>query len=196
MLTIGAWDWTGVFGGVVSALVVFYVQNHQRIARTRGTQISTIAFAILVAYIWVPIGFPNSSWARAPIGTDAVRLIPFVQFDSALLQTGWLPMQLLIGGSTYFLAVLALYGDARRALVAVVGIMAVGLELSQAGANLLGNVTPPYRVDVHDVLTRAIGAMLVYAAMKVFGAIWRWRVPVRMGMHGVLGFIDSLARRT
>jgi len=32
--------------------------------------------------------------------------------------------------------------------------------------------------------------------MKVFGAIWRWRVPVRMGMHGVLGFIDSLARRT
>ena len=92
--------------------------------------------------------------------------------------------------------VLALYGDARRALFAVVGIMAVGLELSQAGANLLGNVTPPYRVDVHDVLTRAIGATLVYAAMKVFGAIWRGRIPVRLGVHGMLGFIDSLARRT
>ena len=195
MFDVGALDWTGIFGGLTSFLVVFYVQGRQRIIKSRGTQISTIAFALLVAYIWAPFGFPNSEWARAPLGTDVIRLIPLVQFDSALLQTAWLPMQILIGGTTYFLATLALYGDARRALIAVIGIMALGLEVSQAAANLLSGLVPPYRVDIHDILTRGLGAFFAFLLMKGVATVWRWRVGVHSRQYGILGFIDSVARR-
>ena len=195
MFNVGALDWTGIFGGLTSFLVVFYVQSQQRIIKSRGTQVSTIAFAVLVAYIWAPFGFPNSEWARAPLGTDVIRLIPLVQFDPALLSTAWLPMQVLIGGTTYFLATLALYGDARRALIAVIGIMAIGLEVSQAAANLLSGLVPPYRVDIHDILTRALGALGAFLLMKGVATVWRWRVGVRSRQYGILGFIDSVARR-
>ena len=195
MFDVGALDWTGILGGLTSFLVVFYVQGRQRIIKSRGTQISTIAFALLVAYIWAPFGFPNSEWARAPLGTDVIRLIPLVQFDSALLQTAWLPMQILIGGTTYFLATLALYGDARRALIAVIGIMALGLEVSQAAANLLSGLIPPYRVDIHDILTRGLGAFFAFLLMKGAATVWRWRVGVRSRQYGIIGFIDSVVRR-
>ena len=195
MFGAGAVDWTGVFGGLTSFLVIFYVQRQQRLIKLYGSQMSTIAFAALVAYIWAPFGFPNSEWARAPLGTDVVRLIPLVQFDSALLKTAWLPMQILIGGATYLLAALALYGDARRALIAVIGIMAIGLELSQAAANVLSSPMPPYRVDIHDVLTRAVGALAAYLLMKGVASVWRWRVGVRTRQYGILGFIDNVARR-
>ena len=195
MLDVSTFDWVGILGGLTSFLVVFYVQGRQRIIKSRGTQISTIAFALLVAYIWAPFGFPNSEWARAPLGTDVIRLIPLVQFDSALLQTAWLPMQILIGGTTYFLATLALYGDARRALIAVIGIMALGLEVSQAAANLLSGLVPPYRVDIHDILTRGLGAFFAFLLMKGVATVWRWRVGVHSRQYGILGFIDSVARR-
>jgi len=195
MFNVGALDWMGVFGGLTSFLVILYVQRQQRIIKSRGTQISTVAFAALVAYIWAPIGFPNSEWARAPLGTDAIRLIPIVQFDPELLKTAWLPMQVLIGGATYFLAVLSLFGDARRALFAVIGIMAIGLELSQAATNLLSGPIPPFRVDIHDVLTRGLGALVVFLLMKGVASAWRWRVGVRSRQYGIRGFIDSVARR-
>jgi hypothetical protein len=195
MFNVGALDWNGIFGGLISFYVVFYVQQQQRLIRTHGTQLSAIAFAALVAYIWAPFGFPNSEWARAPLGTDVIRLIPLVQFDPALLRTAWLPMQILIGGATYLLATLALYGDARRALIAVIGIMALGLEASQAAANALSGLIPPYRVDIHDILTRAVGAFIAYLLMKVVAAVWRWRVSVRSRQYGIRGFIDSVARR-
>ncbi len=47
MLT--GWDWTGVFGGLISFAVVLYVQRTQRIRQSRGTTVSMIAFAGLVA---------------------------------------------------------------------------------------------------------------------------------------------------
>ena len=195
MFNVGALDWTGIFGGLTSFLVVFYVQQQQRIINSRGTQVSTIAFAILVAYIWAPFGFPNSEWARAPLGTDVIRLIPFIQFDPALLKTAWLPMQILIGGTTYFLAALALYGDARRALIAVLGIMALGLEISQAATNVLSGPIPPFRVDIHDILSRGLGAFFAFLLMKGVATVWRWRVGVRSRQYGIRGFIDSVARR-
>ena len=70
------WDWTGLLGGLISFAVVLYVQRTQRIRKSRGTTVSMIAFAGLVAYVWAPIGFPNSDWSRAPLGTDVIRLIP------------------------------------------------------------------------------------------------------------------------
>ena len=104
-------------------------------------------------------------------------------------------MQILIGGATYFLAALALYGDARRALIAVIGIMAFGLEISQAATNVLSGPIPPFRVDIHDILTRGLGAFFAFLLMKGVASIWRWRVGVRSRQYGIRGFIDSVARR-
>ena len=192
---LAQWDWTGIIGGLISFLVVLFVQQSQRIYRSRGTTVSTIAFAALVAYVWAPFGFPNSDWSRAPLGSDVIRLIPFVDFDPALLQTGWLVMQLSMGASTFLLATLALYGDARRAALAVIGIMAVGLEFSQGFANYFSSPVPPYRIDVHDIMARAAGALAIYFVLKVTAAIWRVRVNPSLRKSSLFGFIDGVTRR-
>ena len=192
---LAQWDWTGIVGGLISFLVVLFVQQSQRIYQSRGTTVSTIAFAALVAYVWAPFGFPNSDWSRAPLGSDVIRLIPFVNFDPALLQTQWLLVQVSMGASTFFLATLALYGDARRAAFAVIGIMAVGLEISQAFSNYFSSPVPPYRIDVHDVMARAAGALAAYVVLKVIAAMWRLRVSPALSKRGVLGFIDGVTRR-
>ena len=154
-----------------------------------------IAFAGLVAYVWAPIGFPNSDWSRAPLGSDVIRLIPFVNFDPGLLQTQWLLVQVGMGAATFLLATLALYGDARRAALAAIGIMAVGLEISQALSNYFSNLVPPYRVDIHDVLARATGALAAYALLKLLGAVWRLSVRPSFAKSGIAGFIDGVTRR-
>jgi len=192
---LAQWDWTGIIGGLVSFLVVLFVQQSQRIYRSRGTTVSTIAFAALVAYIWAPFGFPNSDWSRAPLGSDVIRLIPFADFDPALLQTRWLLVQLGMGASTFLLATLALYGDARRAAFAVIGIMAVGIEISQGFSNYLSSPVPPYRIDVHDIMARAAGALAIYFVLKVAAAIWRVRVNPALRKGSLLGFIDGVTRR-
>ena len=192
---LAQWDWTGLFGGLISFAVVLYVQRMQRIRSTRGTTVSMIAFAALVAYVWAPIGFPNSDWSRAPLGTDVIRLIPIVNFDPGLLQTQWLLVQVGMGAATFFLATLALYGDARRAAFAVIGIMAVGLEISQGLSNYFSNPVPPYRVDVHDVLARAAGALATYVLLKILGAAWRLWVRPSFAKSGIIGFIDGVTRR-
>ena len=192
---LAQWDWTGIIGGLISFLVVLFVQQSQRIYRSRGTTISTIAFAALVAYVWAPFGFPNSDWSRAPLGSDVIRLIPFVNFDPALLQTQWLLMQVSMGAATFLLATLALYGDARRAAFAVIGIMAVGLEISQGFANYFSSPVPPYRIDVHDIMARAAGALAIYFVLKVAAAIWRVRVSPTPRKGSLFGFIDGVTRR-
>ena len=192
---LAQWDWMGIIGGLVSFLVVLFVQQSQRIYRSRGTTVSTIAFAALVAYVWAPFGFPNSDWSRAPLGSDVIRLIPFVNLDPALLQTQWLLVQVSMGASTFLLATLALYGDARRAAFAVIGIMALGLEISQALTNFFSSPVPPYRVDVHDIMARAAGALVAYIALKVIAAMWRLRVSPTLSKRGIIGFIDGVTRR-
>ncbi len=192
---LAQWDWMGIIGGLISFLVVLFVQQSQRIYRSRGTTVSTIAFAALVAYVWAPFGFPNSDWSRAPLGSDVIRLIPFVNFDPALLQTQWLLVQVSMGASTFLLATLALYGDARRAAFAVIGIMALGLEISQALTNFFSSPVPPYRVDVHDIMARAAGALGAYVALKVIAAMWRLRVSPTLSKRGIIGFVDGVTRR-
>lgn len=192
---LNQWDWTGVLGGLISFAVVLYVQRRQRIRQSRGTTVSTLAFAGLVAYVWAPIGFPNSDWSRAPLGTEVIRLIPIVNFDPALLQTQWLVIQVGMGAATFLLATLALYGDARRAAFVVLGIMAVGLEISQALSNHFSNLVPPYRVDVNDIMARATGALAMYLALKLIGALWRRFVRPSFEKRGIIGFIDGVTRR-
>jgi hypothetical protein len=188
-------DFSGLLGGVWALAVIVYVQGRQRILKNWYTQTATVAFAVLVAYIWAPFGFPNSDWSRAPIGSDVVRLIPGLQFDPTLLDTNWLPVQVAIGASVYFLALIALFGDARRANIAVIILMGVGLELSQALSNILVSPIPPYRIDIHDVLVRSLGALVTYAGFSIVAALYRWKVPARGQRYGLAGFVDALIRR-
>jgi hypothetical protein len=195
MFSLAVWDWNGIIGGLVSFSVVLYIQRRHRINKSRLTSGATIAFAALVAYIWAPIGFPNSDWSRAPIGSDVVRLIPIVNFDPNLLQTQWLPMQAYIGASTFLLATIALYGDSRRAAFAVIGIMALGLEISQAASNYFTSITPPYRVDIHDILARALGAFVGFVVLRLFAAFWRLVLRPRVNDQTAWGKLDTLIRR-
>jgi glycopeptide antibiotics resistance protein len=104
-------------------------------------------------------------------------------------------MQLAIGASTFLLATLALYGDARRAAFATIGIMAVGLEVSQGFSNYFSSPVPPYRIDVHDIMARAAGALAIYFVLKVAAAIWRVRVNPALRKGSLIGFIDGVMRR-
>ena len=195
MLGTSGVDLSGLLGGISGIVAIAYVQNRQGILKNWYTQIATVAFAFLVAYIWAPFGFPNSDWSRAPIGSDVIRLIPGLQFDPNLLNTNWLPIQVAIGASTYFLALIALFGDARRANIAVIVLMGIGLELSQALSNILVSPIPPYRIDIHDVLVRSLGALVTYVGFSVTAALYRWRVPARGQRYGFFGFTDALVRR-
>ena len=195
MLGTSGVDLSGLLGGVSGIVAIAYVQNRQGILKNWYTQITTVAFAFLVAYIWAPFGFPNSEWSRAPIGSDVVRLIPGLQFDPNLLSTNWLPIQVAIGASTYFLALIALFGDARRANITVIILMGIGLELSQALSNILVSPIPPYRIDIHDVLVRSLGALVTYVGFSITAALYRWRVPSRGQRYGFFGFTDALIRR-
>jgi hypothetical protein len=192
--TTGA-DFTGILGGVWALVAIAYVQGQQRVLKNWYTQTATVAFAVLVAYIWAPFGFPNSDWSRAPIGSDVVRLIPGLQFDPNLLNTNWLPVQVSIGAGAYFLALIALFGDARRANVTVILIMGVGLELSQAFTNIAVGPIPPYRIDIHDVLVRALGVLVMYSLFSLGAALYRWKVPPQGQRYGIAGFVDALIRR-
>ena len=188
-------DFSGIPGGIWALATIVYVQSQQRLLKNWYTQSATVAFAVLVAYIWAPFGFPNSDWSRAPIGSDVIRLIPGLQFDPNLLNTNWLPIQVAIGASTYFLALIALFGDARRANIAVIVLMGNGLELSQALSNILVSPIPPYRIDIHDVLVRSLGALVTYAGFSFIAALYRWKVPARGQRYGLAGFVDALIRR-
>jgi len=188
-------DFSGIPGGIWALATIVYVQSQQRLLKNWYTQSATVAFAVLVAYIWAPFGFPNSDWSRAPIGSDVIRLIPGLQFDPNLLNTNWLPIQVAIGASTYFLALIALFGDARRANIAVIVLMGIGLELSQALSNILVSPIPPYRIDIHDVLVRSLGALVTYAGFSFIAALYRWKVPARGQRYGFAGFVDALIRR-
>lgn len=195
MFSTDGLDLSGLLGGISAVLAIAYIQNRQGILKNRYTQITTVAFAFLITYIWAPFGFPNSDWSRAPIGSDVIRLIPGLQFDPNLLNTNWLPMQVAIGASTYFLALIALFGDARRANLVVIIIMGIGLELSQALSNILVSPIPPYRIDVHDVLIRSLGALMTYAGFSFIAALYRWKVPARGQRYGLTSFVDALIRR-
>ena len=188
-------DLTGILGGVWAFVAIVYVQGQQRVLKNWYTQTATVAFAVLVAYIWAPFGLPNSDWSRAPIGSDVVRLIPGLQFDPSLLNTNWLPVQVAIGASAYFLALIALFGDARRANITVILIMGVGLELSQAFTNIVVSPIPPYRIDIHDVLVRALGVLIMYSLFSLGAALYRWKVPPQGQRYGFAGFVDVLIRR-
>jgi glycopeptide antibiotics resistance protein len=77
----------------------------------------------------------------------------------------------------------------------VIVLMGIGLELSQALSNILVSPIPPYRIDIHDVLIRALGVLIMYALFSLSAALYRWKVPARGQRYGLAGFVDALIRR-
>jgi hypothetical protein len=201
-LSFDGFDPSGVLAAVFALLSVLYVQQRQKISANRFSQGATVVYALFIGYVFAPFGFPNSEWSRAPLGTDVVRLIPGVNFDPALLETNWLPMQLLMGGVAYALCLAALYGDARRSNFVVIVILALGIEVSQSISNLVLGIIPPYRVDIHDILARSGGVLAVYIVASIIAGLYRWLWPIRWTPKMVpgrpesfLAFLDTLIRR-
>jgi glycopeptide antibiotics resistance protein len=77
----------------------------------------------------------------------------------------------------------------------VIVLMGIGLELSQALSNILVSPIPPYRIDIHDVLVRSLGALVTYAGFSFIAALYRWKVPAQRQRYGIAGFVDALIRR-
>jgi hypothetical protein len=131
-----------------------------RFAELRDRQEVRLAAAVgLVAVLYTSNTFSVAGYTRAAMGTEAIRLIPLLQFDSTLLATTWIPDQLMIG-VTYMLFMSAIFSrNLRNAFWATFVLFGVGIESNQALANMSG-ITPPFRIDIHDIAMRTAGIAL------------------------------------
>ena len=131
-----------------------------RFAELRDRQNVRLAAAVgLVAVLYISNTFSVASYTRAAMGTEAIRLIPLLQFDSTLLATSWIPDQLMIG-VTYMLFMSVIFSrNLRNAFWATFALFGVGIESNQVLANMSG-ITPPFRIDIHDIAIRTTGIAL------------------------------------
>ena len=109
----------------------------------------------------------GQDYHRAAINEEVVRLIPFLQLDTRLILTPWIPDQLLIGFTAFLPVLIALQLRLRTTFWIVFFGVAVGVELNESWANMSG-LTPPFRIDIHDVALRGLGALA--AAILA----WQW----------------------
>ncbi|MCX5978771.1 MAG: arginine deiminase-related protein [Chloroflexi bacterium] len=131
-----------------------------RFAELRDRQeVRLAAAAGLVAVLYITNTFSVASYTRAAMGTEAIRLIPLLQFDSTLLTTTWIPDQIMIG-ATYMLFMSVIFSrNLRNAFWVTFVLFGVGIEWNQALANMSG-ITPPFRIDAHDIAMRTAGIAL------------------------------------
>ncbi|MBJ7360871.1 MAG: hypothetical protein JHD27_04490, partial [Chloroflexi bacterium] len=100
----------------------------------------------------------GNEYQRAVANEEVIRLIPFLQLDTRLILTPWIPDQLLIGFTAFLLVLIALQLRLRTTFWIVFFGVAVGVELNESWANMSG-LTPPFRIDIHDVALRGLGAL-------------------------------------
>ena len=131
-----------------------------RFAELRDRQeVRLAAAAGLVAVLYITNTFSVAGYTRAAMGTEAIRLIPLLQFDSTLLATTWIPDQLMIG-ATYMLFMSVIFSrNLRNASLYAFVLFGIGIESNQALANMSG-ITPPFRIDIHDIAIRTTGIAL------------------------------------
>lgn len=145
--------------GAIQVLPKQLAARHTTRARIASIALTTIA--ILVTNL-IPQAAYQRVTADAP---EAVRLIPLLQFDPALLSGNWVPDQILVGAATYLVLRLFLPFRRRASMLLALLLGGVGLEVLQAWANLSG-VTPPFRVDIHDVAIRGCGIAFADLAIE------------------------------
>ena len=100
----------------------------------------------------------GNEYQRAAVNEEVIRLIPFLQLDTRLILTAWIPDQLLIGFTAFLPVLIALQLRLRTTFWIVFFGVAVGVELNESWANMSG-ITPPFRIDIHDVALRGLGAL-------------------------------------
>jgi len=147
----------GWIGSAIALVVIFTLAALPQLAtHRRKVPLRIIALALLV-YVQL---YANSTltydYKRVELGAEVVRLIPILQFDPKLLSTTWLPDQLFMAGVDFLLITLAFQLPLRQALLWSLVAFGLGTELNQGWANLSG-ITPPFRVDIHDVVVRSLG---------------------------------------
>jgi len=131
-----------------------------RFAELRDRQEVRLAAAVgLVAVLYISNTFSVVSYTRAAVGENVIRLIPLLQFDSALLATTWIPDQLMIGATSMLFMSVIFSRNLRNAFWATFVLFGVGIEWNQALANMSG-ITPPFRIDIHDIAMRTAGIAL------------------------------------
>lgn len=161
----------GWIGTTALAVVILLLAAHPRLAsyrRDRTFRIAAIVFLLFVQLV------ANSSAAvdykRAELGADVVRLIPLVQFDANLLATSWLPEQITMAAVDLLLLAIALPLSLRQVALWTILFFGIGIEANQAWANMSG-ITPPFRIDIHDVAARVVGIGLAAIALRALRSV-------------------------
>ena len=104
-----------------------------RFAALRDRQEVRVAGAIgIVAVLFIVNSAPVTSYTRTAVGGEAIRLIPLLQFDSALLATTWAPDQLLIGFTDLLLMAVIFSRNLRNAFWYSFVLFGIGIEINQA----------------------------------------------------------------
>jgi len=100
----------------------------------------------------------GNDYQRVAEGDQVVRLIPFLQLDTRLILTPWIPDQILIGFTALLPAVIFFGLRLRTTFWLIFVVVALGVEINEGWANMSG-LTPPFRIDIHDVALRGLGVL-------------------------------------
>ncbi len=156
----------GWIGATVAATVILLLAAHPRLAPyRRRLPFRVAAFALLAVVQLTTNNAIIVDYKRVELGTEIVRLIPILQFDPNLLTTSWLPDQLSMAAVDMLLLSIALPFNIRQVALWAVLAFGIGIEVNQAWANMSG-ITPPFRIDIHDVIVRSAGIALAAAALR------------------------------
>ncbi len=143
----------------IAALLTPFVVLPRFVALRDRQEVRIAAAGGLMAVLYVTNAFSVTGYTRAAVGGEVIRLIPLLQFDSALLTTTWIPDQLMIGVTSMLFISVVFSRNLRNASLYTLILIGVGIESNQALANMSG-ITPPFRIDIHDVAMRAAGIAL------------------------------------
>jgi hypothetical protein len=156
----------GWIGSTIAAAIILLVAAHPRLATYRRrlpVRIAAVAFLM-----FIQLSANNTAVAdykRVALGTDVVRLIPILQFDPNLLTTTWLPDQLSMAAVDLLLLYIVVPLNLRQVTFWAALFFGLGIEINQAWANMSG-ITPPFRIDIHDVMIRVAGIVIAAVALR------------------------------
>ena len=143
----------------IAALLTPFVVLPRFVALRDRQEVRIAAAGGLMAVLYITNAFSVTGYTRAAVGGEVIRLIPLLQFDSALLATTWVPDQLLIGVTSMLFMSVIFSRNLRNAFWVTFVLFGVGIEWNQALANMSG-ITPPFRIDAHDIAMRTAGIAL------------------------------------
>lgn len=156
----------GWVGSTIVAAVLLLLTAHPRLAPYRREL--PLRAAALAFLLFVQVVVNNevvADYKRVALGTDVVRLIPILQFDFNLLTTTWLPDQLSMAAVDFLLLTIIFPINLRQLALWAALVFGIGIEANQAWANVSG-ITPPFRIDIHDVMVRTAGIALAAVALR------------------------------